>query len=61
MQLGLDGFITCQDCLYGRHLGGKDYGCRSERRRQDKMKDDSIKLVNDKDYSCDYAERGFIE
>lgn len=52
---------TCEMCLYGKNLGGKDYGCRSERRRQDKLKDDSIKLVNDKDYSCEYAERGFIK
>lgn len=51
----------CEHCLYGRHLGGRDYGCVSERRRQDKMRDDSIRLVNKKDYTCDYAERKFLK
>lgn len=61
MQLGFDGFITCENCHYGRNVGGQDYGCRSERRRQDKMLDDSIRLVNKKDYSCKYAERAVIK
>ena len=60
-QLGLDGFITCENYYYGRHLGGLDYACRSERRRQDKLNDNSIRLVNKKDFTCDYAERGFIK
>lgn len=48
--------MTCKDCLYGRHLGGKDYGCRSEKRRAERKK-----LVNKEDYSCEYAERSFIK
>lgn len=53
--------IHCKDCLYGRHLGGKDYGCRSEKRRDENRQDSNVKLVNKEDYSCDYAEMGFIK
>jgi hypothetical protein len=51
MQMALDGFVTCERCLYGRDLGANDYGCRNERRRAS-----GEKMVNKKDYSCEYAE-----
>lgn len=55
-QTALDGFITCEKCIYGRDLFGGDYGCRSEKRRAE-----NLKMVNKKDYSCEYAEMGFIK
>lgn len=61
MQLAFDGFITCKTCYYGRDLLGGDYACRSERRRQEVLNGKDIKLVNKKDYTCEYAERKFIK
>lgn len=43
--------ITCENCFYGRDLLGGQYGCRSEKRRAERLK-----LVNKKDYSCEFAE-----
>ena len=51
MQTTFKGFTTCERCIYGRNLLGGDYGCRSEKRREKRLK-----MVNKKDYSCDYAE-----
>ena len=53
-QMTLDGFTSCDVCLYGRNLGGNDWGCRSERRRQASEKL-VHNLTHDK-YSCPYAE-----
>lgn len=50
MQLTLNGFITCDKCRYGRNLGANDWGCRSEKRRAERLK-----MVNKGDYTCDYA------
>ena len=50
-QTTLQGFTTCESCVYGRDLGANDYGCRSEKRRAS-----GEKMVNKGDYSCDYAE-----
>lgn len=59
-QTALDGFVTCEQCYYGRDLGGKDYGCRSEKRRQlNKDNPQEYRLVNKADYSCKYAEAKF--
>ena len=51
MQTTFKGFTTCERCIYGRNLLGGDYGCRSEKRKAE-----NLKLVNKKDYSCEYAE-----
>lgn len=59
-QLALDGVITCEKCYYGRDLYGGDYGCRSEKRRQlNKESPNEYKLVNKKDYTCDFAEAAY--
>jgi hypothetical protein len=56
MQITFEGFTTCDKCKYGRDLSGGDYGCRSEKRRQS-----GEKMVNKKDYSCEYAERWYTK
>ena len=53
--------IPCKECLYGKHLGGKDYGCRSEKRRELNRQDKTQKLVNEADYSCIFAERAYFK
>ena len=47
--------ITCDKCAYGRHIGGNDWGCVSERRRMDRLK-----LVNNvvkEDFNCEHAKK----
>ena len=59
MQLALDGFITCDKCVYGRNLGGSDWGCKSERRRAEHKK--MVHNLHKEPYSCEYAEAAFIK
>ena len=46
--------VTCDNCIFGRHLGGNDWGCLSELRRMDKKR-----LVNNpvkEPFECEYSE-----
>jgi hypothetical protein len=43
--------VTCKNCIYGRDLGSNEYGCRSEMRNAEKLK-----MVNDQNYNCQFAE-----
>ena len=46
--------VTCNCCIYGRNIGGNDWGCLSEKRRADHKK-----LVNNpikEPFDCEYGE-----
>lgn len=45
--------LNCENCLYGRKVGGGKWSCVSEKRRIDRLP-----LVNDlnKPFKCDYGE-----
>lgn len=46
----------CEHCLWGRHLGGRDYGCRNkERRKLWELDQTKYKMVNKGSYTCEYA------
>lgn len=48
----------CEHCLYGRHLGGNDYGCTNKKRHiQWELDSKKYTLVNKGSYSCKYSER----
>ncbi|MBQ9228761.1 MAG: hypothetical protein IJ168_08025 [Eubacterium sp.] len=59
-QTALGGFVTCEQCYYGRDLGGGAYGCRSERRRELNRTKPSNTMVNRKDFTCEYAEAKYV-
>ena len=47
--------VTCDDCVYGRNIGGNDWGCLSEKRRMDNLP--LVHNLNKEKFSCEYAER----
>lgn len=54
MQMTLEGFTTCDVCIYGRNLGGADWGCRSEKRRATGQL--MVHNLNKEKYTCEFAE-----
>jgi hypothetical protein len=57
MQMAFNGFVKCDNCLYGKHLGAMDYGCASQRRRNAGLK--MVHNLNKDDFDCEFAEAVF--
>ncbi len=47
--------VTCAECIYGRNIGGNDWGCLSERRRMDNQL--LVHNLSKEKFTCEYAER----
>lgn len=47
--------ITCAECIFGRNIGGNDWGCLSEKRRMRRLL--LVHNLSKEAFTCEYAKK----